>query len=183
MIIAPEISDEAKAAVAQKKNVRLLETGHWDQQEVSNEYKRVTGGLLVQDRDLGSVSEQDLKIVTKTQPTEEQIRDLLFCWKVAKYVKSNAIVYAKNGMTKLPQTMINVRLPQPVDIKGNAVIDQAVADAEKQLARSGRVLLRPSGTEPVIRVMVEGENPDQVQSVAEHLAHIVESELLEQTAA
>jgi len=99
VIIAPAISEAAKAIVASKKNVRLLETGQWDKQLAGAEYKRVNGGLLVQDRDLGQVAETDLKIVSKLQPTAEQMQDLLFCWKVAKYVKSNAIVYAKDGQT------------------------------------------------------------------------------------
>lgn len=99
VIIAPSISDEAKAAVAEKKNVRLLECGIWGETAPSFDLKRVSGGLLVQDRDLGMVNASDLKVVTKRQPTEEEIRDLLFTWKVAKMVKSNAIVYGKNGQT------------------------------------------------------------------------------------
>lgn len=63
------------------------------------DFKRVNGGLLVQDRDLGMVGEADLRVVTKRQPTEQELRDALFCWKVAKFVKSNAIVYAKENMT------------------------------------------------------------------------------------
>src|SRR5690625_7155329 len=62
-------------------------------------YKRVNGGLLVQDHDNGMISANDLKVVTKRVPTEQEIRDLLFAWKVAKFVKSNAIVYAKNNQT------------------------------------------------------------------------------------
>ncbi|MGX9080310.1 bifunctional phosphoribosylaminoimidazolecarboxamide formyltransferase/IMP cyclohydrolase, partial [Klebsiella pneumoniae] len=61
--------------------------------------KRVNGGLLVQERDLGMVTQGDLKVVSKRQPTEAELKDLLFCWKVAKFVKSNAIVYAKNRQT------------------------------------------------------------------------------------
>jgi len=99
VIIAPSISAEAKAAVAEKKNVRLLECGVWGVSEPSKDFKRVSGGLLVQDRDLGMVSASDLKVVTKRVPTEEEIRDLLFTWKVAKMVKSNAIVYGKAGQT------------------------------------------------------------------------------------
>ena len=93
VIIAPAVSDAAKQAIAVKKNLRLLECGDWSGNEPSFDLKRVTGGLLVQDRDLGMVTEADLKIVTKRAPTEEEIRDLLFTWKVAKMVKSNAIVY------------------------------------------------------------------------------------------
>ncbi|MDN6072875.1 MAG: bifunctional phosphoribosylaminoimidazolecarboxamide formyltransferase/IMP cyclohydrolase, partial [Enterobacterales bacterium] len=63
------------------------------------DFKRVNGGLLVQDRDLGMVKESDLRVVTTRQPTEQEMRDALFCWKVAKFVKSNAIVYARDKMT------------------------------------------------------------------------------------
>lgn len=99
VIIAPSISIDAKAAVSEKKNVRLLECGEWSTAAAAFDYKRVNGGLLVQDRDLGMVSASDLKVVTKRVPTEAEIRDLLFTWKVAKMVKSNAIVYGKDGQT------------------------------------------------------------------------------------
>ena len=100
VIIAPSVSDDAVAVVSAKKNVRLLVCGQWDKQRVAGlDYKRVNGGLLVQDRDNGMVAEADLKVVTKRAPTEQEIRDLLFAWKVAKFVKSNAIVYAKNNQT------------------------------------------------------------------------------------
>ncbi len=100
VIIAPSVSAEAQQVVAAKANVRLLSCGQWpEQRAASYDYKRVNGGLLVQDADLGEITEQDLKVVSKAQPTAEQLKDLLFCWKVAKFVKSNAIVYAKDGMT------------------------------------------------------------------------------------
>ena len=99
VIIAPSVSPEAAAAVAEKKNVRLLECGQWSPQGPALDYKRVNGGLLVQDRDLGMVSAADLNVVSKVQPTEQQLSDLLFAWKVAKFVKSNAIIYANNGQT------------------------------------------------------------------------------------
>jgi phosphoribosylaminoimidazolecarboxamide formyltransferase/IMP cyclohydrolase len=99
VIIAPSVSPEAVAAVAEKKNVRLLECGQWSAPGAALDYKRVNGGLLVQDRDLGMVSADDLKVVSKVQPTEQQLKDLLFAWKVAKFVKSNAIIYASNGQT------------------------------------------------------------------------------------
>ena len=79
----------------------------------------------------------------------------------------------KAGMTKLPMLMINVRLPKKIDISGDAEINRAVADAEKQLAGRGRVLLRPSGTEPLIRVMVEGEDSALVERSAVAIAEIV----------
>ncbi|EGR3416394.1 bifunctional phosphoribosylaminoimidazolecarboxamide formyltransferase/IMP cyclohydrolase [Vibrio parahaemolyticus] len=99
VIIAPSVSAEAIEVVAAKKNVRLLECGEWSTKTTGFDVKRVNGGLLVQDRDQGMVSLDDLKVVSKRQPTEEELKDALFCWKVAKYVKSNAIVYAKGDMT------------------------------------------------------------------------------------
>lgn len=99
VIIAPRISEAAKAVVAEKKNVRLLECGEWRTKTSGYDVKRVNGGLLVQDRDQGMVSLDDLKVVSQRQPSEDELRDALFCWKVAKYVKSNAIVYAKGNMT------------------------------------------------------------------------------------
>ncbi len=99
VIIAPSVSAEAAAAVAGKKNVRLLQCGQWSAPSPALDYKRVNGGLLVQDRDLGMITADDLKVVSKIQPTEQQLNDLLFAWKVAKFVKSNAIIYANNGQT------------------------------------------------------------------------------------
>jgi phosphoribosylaminoimidazolecarboxamide formyltransferase/IMP cyclohydrolase len=100
VIIAPTVSDEAIAIVAAKKNVRLLACGDWQGQLTEGyDFKRVNGGLLVQERDYGMVEMEDLKVVTKVQPTAAQLTDLMFTWKVAKYVKSNAIVYCKDGMT------------------------------------------------------------------------------------
>lgn len=100
VIIAPSISAEAREAVASKANVRLLECGQWPADRAPGwDFKRVNGGLLVQSRDIGMVSEADLKVVTQRAPTEQEIHDLIFAWKVAKFVKSNAIVYAKNRQT------------------------------------------------------------------------------------
>jgi phosphoribosylamine--glycine ligase len=99
VIIAPKVSAEAVEVVAAKKNVRLLECGEWTSKTTGFDVKRVNGGLLVQDRDQGMVTLDDLKVVSKRQPTDEELKDALFCWKVAKFVKSNAIVYAKGDMT------------------------------------------------------------------------------------
>jgi len=103
VIIAPSVADGVNEVIAAKKNIRLLVCGEFNQ-AVSQankilDFKRVNGGLLVQDRDLGLIAASDLKVVTKRQPTEAEIRDMLFTWKVAKMVKSNAIVYAKDGRT------------------------------------------------------------------------------------
>jgi|SRR5690554_2727628 len=100
VIIAPKISAEAIEIVAAKKNVRLLETGEWHGERAHGfDYKRVNGGLLVQDRDTGMIGIDDLKVVTKRAPTEQELHDLIFAWKVAKFVKSNAIIYAKDRQT------------------------------------------------------------------------------------
>lgn len=100
VIIAPSVSDEALAVVANKQNVRLLACGEWSAQRVQDfDFKRVNGGLLVQDRDNGMISADDLTVVTQRQPSEAELHDLIFAWKVAKFVKSNAIVYAKNRQT------------------------------------------------------------------------------------
>ena len=100
VIIAPAVSADALAVVATKKNVRLLECGTWGNQRPQNfDYKRVNGGLLIQDRDNGMIIEQDLKVVSKRVPTDTEMTDMLFAWKVAKMVKSNAIIYAKNNQT------------------------------------------------------------------------------------
>ena len=99
VIIAPSISERAKLIIAEKRNIRLLECGELTPAKPDWDFKKVTGGLLVQEKDLGTIQASDLKIVSKIQPTENQITDLLFCWKVAKCVKSNAIVYANKEQT------------------------------------------------------------------------------------
>jgi len=99
VIIAPSATAQAAAVVSGKPNVRLLVCGEWDSKTTGFDIKRVNGGVLVQDRDQKMVGLDDLKVVSKRQPTADELRDLLFCWKVAKYVKSNAIVYAKDSMT------------------------------------------------------------------------------------
>ncbi|HEB67412.1 MAG TPA: bifunctional phosphoribosylaminoimidazolecarboxamide formyltransferase/IMP cyclohydrolase [Gammaproteobacteria bacterium] len=98
VIIAPAVSDEAAAVVAEKKNVRLLACGQWPAEPAPRlDFKRVNGGLLVQDADLALYDE--LRVVTQREPSEQEMTDLLFTWKVAKFVKSNAIVYGRDRMT------------------------------------------------------------------------------------
>jgi phosphoribosylaminoimidazolecarboxamide formyltransferase / IMP cyclohydrolase len=100
VVIAPEADQDAVAVFAKKKNLRLLVTGGLPDPVVPGvAIKTIAGGFLVQNRDIGRVSRADLKIVTKKQPTDAQIRDMLFAFTVCKHVKSNAIVYAKNGQT------------------------------------------------------------------------------------
>ena len=98
VIIAPRVSAEASQVIAAKKNVRLLECGEWPAESAQRyDFKRVNGGLLVQDSDL--LLSADLQVVTKRVPTAKEREDLAFVWRVAKFVKSNAIVYGKDGMT------------------------------------------------------------------------------------
>ena len=100
VIIAPDATDDAKAIVAAKKNLRLLTTGGLpDRRAKALDVRTVAGGLLVQDKDNGIIDDLDLKVVTKRQPTEQEMQDLRFAFKVAKHVKSNAIVYVKDGAT------------------------------------------------------------------------------------
>ena len=98
VIIAPRINADAIEVVRSKKNVRLLECGEWTREANQRlDFKRVNGGLLVQDADL--LLQHELKVVTQREPSEQEMADLLFAWKVAKYVKSNAIVYGRDHMT------------------------------------------------------------------------------------
>ena len=106
-IVAPAIDSEAAEIIAAKKNVRVLETGplrmtsglHTGKTAPTYDFKKVSGGLLVQNTDLGIITADDLKVVTETAPTQEQIQDMLFAWTVVKYVKSNAIIFCKDNMT------------------------------------------------------------------------------------
>jgi phosphoribosylaminoimidazolecarboxamide formyltransferase/IMP cyclohydrolase len=100
VIIAPEVSDEARAIIAAKPNLRLLSVGALpDPRARGISAKTVSGGLLVQSRDNVMVDDLELKVVTKRAPTAQELEDMRFAFRVAKHVKSNAIVYAKNGQT------------------------------------------------------------------------------------
>ncbi len=169
VVIAPGASDEAKAIFAAKKNLRLLTTeGLPDVTAGGKTVRQVAGGLLVQDKDNGFVGMDDLKVVTKKAPTEEQMRDLLFAWKVAKHVKSNAIVYVKDGATvgvgagqmsrvdsaliaaKKAERMADVLgLPQPLTI-GSAVASDAFfpfPDGLMEAAEAGATcVIQPGGS-------------------------------------
>ncbi len=169
VVIAPGASDEAKAIFAAKKNLRLLTTDGLPDITVScKTVRQVAGGLLVQDKDNGFVGMDDLKVVTKKAPTAEQMRDLLFAWKVAKHVKSNAIVYVKGGATvgvgagqmsrvdsaliaaKKAERMADVLgLPQPLTI-GSAVASDAFfpfPDGLMEAAEAGATcVIQPGGS-------------------------------------
>ncbi|MGR3562512.1 MAG: bifunctional phosphoribosylaminoimidazolecarboxamide formyltransferase/IMP cyclohydrolase [Heliomarina sp.] len=169
VVIAPGASDAAKAVFAAKKNLRLLTTdGLPDVKAPITTYRQVAGGMLVQDKDTGYVGMDDLKVVTKKAPTDEQMADLLFAWKVAKHVKSNAIVYVKDKatvgvgagqMSRLDSALIAAKkaermaeameLPQPLTI-GSAVASDAFfpfADGLMEAAAAGATcVIQPGGS-------------------------------------
>ncbi|MEQ1639938.1 MAG: bifunctional phosphoribosylaminoimidazolecarboxamide formyltransferase/IMP cyclohydrolase [Novosphingobium sp.] len=100
VVVAPSADNAALAAFAKKKNLRLLLTGDLpDPRRGGLQVKQIAGGYLVQTRDNGAITEADLKVVTSRTPSEQELQDCLFAWTVARHVKSNAIVYAKDGIT------------------------------------------------------------------------------------
>ncbi|MFQ3252508.1 MAG: phosphoribosylaminoimidazolecarboxamide formyltransferase/IMP cyclohydrolase [Loktanella salsilacus] len=169
VVIAPGASDAAKAVFAAKKNLRLLTTdGLPDPKATQLTYRQVAGGMLVQDKDTGHVPAEELRVVTKVQPSADQMADLQFAWKVAKHVKSNAIVYVKNGatvgvgagqMSRLDSALIAAKksermaeamgLPQPLTI-GSAVASDAFfpfADGLMEAAAAGATcVIQPGGS-------------------------------------
>ncbi len=169
VVIAPDATEEAKAIFAAKKNLRLLTTGALpDPKAKGLAFKQVAGGFLVQDRDAGYVSPSDLKVVTKRKPTEAELRDLMFAWTVAKHVKSNAIIYVKDGatvgvgagqMSRVDSTRIAARkaqdmaealgLPGPLT-KGSVVASDAFfpfADGLITAAEAGATaIIQPGGS-------------------------------------
>ena len=99
VIVAPSIDADATAVLAEKKNVRVLRTGDGEPSSGGFDFKKVSGGLLVQGSDLGKITADDLRVVTEKAPSAAQIEDMLFAWTVVKYVKSNAIIFCKDNMT------------------------------------------------------------------------------------
>jgi phosphoribosylaminoimidazolecarboxamide formyltransferase/IMP cyclohydrolase len=100
IIMAPDFTEEALEILKAKKNLRLLKLGQWDTNQKANlTLKSVEGGLLVQENDVKQIQESELQIVTDRKPTDEELKQLLFAWKVVKHVKSNAILVANDNMT------------------------------------------------------------------------------------
>ena len=169
VVIAPGAHQDAKDVFAKKKNLRLLTApGLANTAEPGTAWKQVSGGILVQNRDNGRINLDDLKVVTKIAPTDEQMRDLLFAWTVAKHVKSNAIVYVKDGatvgvgagqMSRLDSALIAAKkaermaealgLPEPLT-KGSAVASDAFfpfADGLLEAAAAGAsCVIQPGGS-------------------------------------
>ncbi|TNE60113.1 MAG: bifunctional phosphoribosylaminoimidazolecarboxamide formyltransferase/IMP cyclohydrolase [Alphaproteobacteria bacterium] len=131
VIIAPEADEAAREIIAKKKNLRLLLTGGLPDPIAPGTFlKSVAGGLLVQSRDAGRVSKADLKVVTKRAPSEAELEDLLFAFRVAKHVKSNTIVYAKNGAT------VGIGAGQMSRIDSARIAARKAEDAAKELGLS-----------------------------------------------
>ena len=99
VIIAPGVSQGARNIISTKENIRLLDTKKLGDLDSGSKILSVNGGLLIQDNDIAGLSREDLKIVSTRLPTDEEINNCLFAWKVCKYVKSNAIVYTRNNQT------------------------------------------------------------------------------------
>ncbi len=169
VVIAPGASDAAREVFAGKKNLRLLLTdGMPDPRAQGQAIRQVSGGFLVQDRDTALVSAEDLSVVTAREPTEREVADLLFAWAVAKHVKSNAIVYARDGatvgigagqMSRVDSTRIAARksadmaealgLPEPT-VQGSVVASDAFfpfADGLIAAAEAGATaVIQPGGS-------------------------------------
>ncbi len=135
VIIAPDIDDDAKAIIAAKKNLRLLITGGLpDAKSAGLNIRSVSGGLLVQSRDNGSVDDVELKIVTKRHPTEQEMTDMKLAFKICKHVKSNAIIYVKNGAT------VGIGAGQMSRIDSTRVAAQKSIDAAKTAGEDGALV-------------------------------------------
>ena len=159
-IIAPSYSKEALSKLTAKKNLRLLEVKNFNNKSASRDkdMKKVTGGILIQDRDFAGITKSDLKIVTKIKPTEEDIRSLLFGWTIAKHVKSNAIVLC-NGtktvgvgagqMSRVDSVMIAARKAGE-RAKGSMLASDAFfpkEDGIEQAAKAGvKAIIQPGGS-------------------------------------
>ncbi|MDQ6977162.1 MAG: bifunctional phosphoribosylaminoimidazolecarboxamide formyltransferase/IMP cyclohydrolase, partial [Ghiorsea sp.] len=158
VVIAPGFSDEALKTLSAKKNLRVLLAPSITPVQGGLEFKRVSGGLLVQERDDHILTREMCKVVTDRQPTEEEWADMMFAWSVAKHVKSNAIVFAKDGVTlgvgagqmnRVNSTRIAVQHGGEA-IKGSAVASDAFfpfRDGVDALAAAGATaVIQPGGS-------------------------------------
>lgn len=128
VIVAPGADDGARTAVATKKNVRLMLVVATEADGSGLDYRRVDGGMLVQDRDMATLDERTIRVVTKRKPEPEELRDLMFAWRVAKFVKSNAIVYARDEST------VGVGAGQMSRVYSARIAGIKAADAELEVA-------------------------------------------------
>jgi phosphoribosylaminoimidazolecarboxamide formyltransferase/IMP cyclohydrolase len=165
-VVAPAYADDARAGLAVKKNLRLLEApllaqprDTWKRAaEDAREFRSIPGGLLVMDRDLGSIRREDCKLMTKRAPTEQEWKDLLFAWKVVKHVKSNAIVFAKGdqttaiggGQTSRVESVKTAVMKAQLEVKGSSVGSDAFfpfPDAVEEIIKAGATaIIQPGGS-------------------------------------
>ncbi len=154
-IAAPGFDDEAKQVFAAKKNLRLVEVVPMEQKWVM---KNVSGGVLLQDNDMRPLTRADLKIVSERKPTDQEMSDLLFAWKVCKHVKSNAILYARNGqstgvgagqMSRVDSAKIGA-MKSVLGIKGSVAASDAFfpfPDGVEEIAKAGATaIIQPGGS-------------------------------------
>lgn len=161
VLIVPAIAKGALEILKQKPSIRILSCETTPDLNPSLDYKRISGGLLVQDRDLKDFNEKDLKVVTNRQPTQQELNDLLFAWKVAKFVKSNAIVFAKDNATvgigagqmsriDSVQIAINKAKRAGLEISGSVMASDAFfpfRDSIDQAAQAGATaIIQPGGS-------------------------------------
>jgi phosphoribosylaminoimidazolecarboxamide formyltransferase/IMP cyclohydrolase len=189
-VIAPSYADDARAGLAVKKNLRLLEAPRLGQDAASwkrrpeelRELRSIPGGLLVMDRDLGSVRREDCKVMTKRAPTEQEWKDLLFAWKVVKHVKSNAIVFAKDdcttaiggGQTSRVESVKTAVMKAQLEVKGSSVGSDAFfpfKDGVEEIIKAGATaIIQPAGSMRDAEV-IEAANAAGIAMVATGMRH------------
>jgi phosphoribosylaminoimidazolecarboxamide formyltransferase/IMP cyclohydrolase len=165
-VVAPAYDERARALLAAKKNLRLLVSprlgdprASWKRRpDEAREVRSVVGGLLVMDRDLGSIRREDCKVMTRRAPTEAEWKDLLFAWKVVKHVKSNAIVFAQGdrttaiggGQTSRVESVKTAVMKAQLEVKGSSVGSDAFfpfADGVQEIAKAGATaIVQPGGS-------------------------------------
>ncbi len=192
-VIAPGYAPEARAALAAKKNLRLLENprlgaprASWRRRaEEARELRSIVGGLLVMDRDLGSLRREDCKVMTRRDPTEQEWKDLLFAWKVVKHVKSNAIVFASGdrtvaiggGQTSRVESVRIAVLKAQLDVRGSAVGSDAFfpfKDGVEEIIKAGATaVIQPGGSvrDAEVIAAADGAGLAMVASGMRHFRH------------
>jgi len=192
-VIAPAYGPEAREILGAKKNLRLLESprlgeprSRWARQpEESRELRSIVGGLLVMDRDLGSIRREDCRVMTKRAPSEEEWKDLLFAWKVVKHVKSNAIVFARGdrtvaiggGQTSRVESVKTAVMKARLPLRGSAVASDAFfpfADGVEEIIRAGATaVIQPGGSVRDAEVVAAADQADiaMVASGMRHFRH------------
>jgi phosphoribosylaminoimidazolecarboxamide formyltransferase/IMP cyclohydrolase len=192
-VIAPGYDDAARAALAAKKNLRLLvaprlgePTASWRRRpEEARELRSIPGGLLVMDRDLGSVRREDCKVMTRRAPTEAEWKDLLFAWKVVKHVKSNAIVFAKDdrtvaiggGQTSRVESVKTAVMKAQLDVRGSSVGSDAFfpfKDGVEEIIRAGATaIIQPGGSvrDPEVIAAADAAGIAMVATGMRHFRH------------